>query len=101
MNISFLEKDLQKLEHEGLRRFLRQVESAQTREIILNGKRVLNFCSNNYLGLADDQRIRQAAIKAIKDGYTDKEGKVVMKPAEGLSDDDVKALVAYMRTFKK
>jgi cytochrome c553 len=43
----------------------------------------------------------EAATKAIKDGYTDKEGKVVMKPAEGLSDDDVKALVAYMRAFKK
>ena len=43
----------------------------------------------------------EAAIKAIKDGYKDKEGKVVMKPADGLSDDDIKALVAYMRTFKK
>jgi cytochrome c553 len=29
------------------------------------------------------------------------DGKTVMKPAEGLSDDDIKALVAYMRTFKK
>ena len=43
----------------------------------------------------------EAATKAIKEGYTDKEGKVVMKPATDLSDDDVKALVAYMRTFKK
>jgi cytochrome c551/c552 len=42
-----------------------------------------------------------AAIKAIKEGYKDKEGKVVMKPTEGVSDDDAKALVAYMRTFKK
>jgi cytochrome c553 len=42
-----------------------------------------------------------AAVKAIKEGYKDKEGKVVMKPAEGLSDDDIKALVAYMRKFKK
>jgi cytochrome c6 len=42
-----------------------------------------------------------AAFKAIKEGYKDKDGKVVMKPAEGLSDDDIKALVAYMRTFKK
>jgi cytochrome c553 len=40
-------------------------------------------------------------IKAIKDGLKDKEGKVLMKPAEGTSDDDIKALVAYMRTFKK
>jgi cytochrome c553 len=42
-----------------------------------------------------------AAIKAIKEGYKDKEGKQVMKPAEGLSDDEMKALVAYMRKFKK
>jgi len=42
-----------------------------------------------------------AAVKAIKDGLKDKEGKVLMKPAESLSEADVKALVAYMRTFKK
>ncbi len=42
-----------------------------------------------------------AAFKAIKDGYKDKEGKVVMKPAEGLSDEEIKGLVTYMRTFKK
>jgi mono/diheme cytochrome c family protein len=43
----------------------------------------------------------EAAIKAVKEGYKNKEGKIVMKPAEGLSDDDAKAVVAYMRTFKK
>jgi cytochrome c553 len=48
-----------------------------------------------------DELKDEAAIKAIKDGYKDKDGKVVMKPAEGLSDDDIKALVAHMRTFKK
>jgi len=42
-----------------------------------------------------------AAMKAIKDGLKDKEGKVLMKPAEGLSDDDIKALVKHMRAFKK
>jgi cytochrome c553 len=43
----------------------------------------------------------EAAIKAIKEGYKDKEGKQVMKPSEGLSDEEIKGLVAYMRTFKK
>lgn len=43
----------------------------------------------------------EAAAKAIKDGLKDKEGKTLMKPAEGISDDDVKALIAYMRSFKK
>jgi cytochrome c551/c552 len=42
-----------------------------------------------------------AAIKAIKEGYKDKEGKVVMKPTEGVTDDEAKALLAFMRTFKK
>jgi mono/diheme cytochrome c family protein len=42
-----------------------------------------------------------AAIKAIKEGVKDKDGKTVMKPAEGLSDDDIKAVVAYLRTLKK
>jgi cytochrome c553 len=40
------------------------------------------------------------AFKAIKDGMKDGD-KVIMKPAEGLSDADIKALVAYMRSFKK
>lgn len=43
----------------------------------------------------------EAAVKAIKEGLKDKEGKTLMKPAEGDSDEDIKALVAYMRTFKK
>lgn len=43
----------------------------------------------------------EAAIKAVKEGFKNKEGKVLMKPAEGISDADAKAVVAYMRTFKK
>jgi len=42
-----------------------------------------------------------AAIKAIKEGYKDKEGKEVMKPTEGVTDEEAKALLAHLRTFKK
>ena len=41
------------------------------------------------------------ALKAIKDGLKDKEGKVLMKPTEGLTEEDAKALVGYMKKFKK
>ncbi len=41
------------------------------------------------------------AIKAMKQGVKDKDGKVVMKPSEGITDEQMKALVAYMRSFKK
>jgi cytochrome c553 len=42
-----------------------------------------------------------AAFKAIKEGLKDKEDKTLMKPLEGATDDDIKALVAHIRTFKK
>ena len=42
-----------------------------------------------------------AAFKAIKDGLKDKEDKVLMKPIEGASDEEIKGLVSYMRNFKK
>jgi mono/diheme cytochrome c family protein len=41
-----------------------------------------------------------AAFKAIKEGIK-KDDKPLMKPVEGLSDDEIKALVAYLRAFKK
>jgi cytochrome c1 len=40
-------------------------------------------------------------FKATKDGFKDKDGKVLMKPSEGLTDAEIKDLVAYMRKFKK
>ena len=43
----------------------------------------------------------EEAFKAIKEGLKDKDGKTQMKAAEGLSDDDIKALVKHARSFKK
>ena len=42
-----------------------------------------------------------AAFKALKEGLKDAEGKTLMKAVEGLSDEEIKALVAYIRTFKQ
>ena len=43
----------------------------------------------------------EQAHKAIKEGLRDKDGKLKMKAAEGLSDDEIKALVKHVREFKK
>jgi cytochrome c553 len=60
------------------------------------------------LGAKDytDPKVQEAmkdaeAVKAIKEGLKDKEGKVLMKPTEGVTDEDARALVAYMKKFKK
>src|SRR3989338_1751809 len=43
------------------------IEGASTNpEVIIEGKKVLIFCSNNYLGLAADERIKEAVIEGIK-----------------------------------
>lgn len=41
------------------------------------------------------------AFKAIKEGLKNSDGKTQMKPYDSLSDDQIKALVAYVRAFKK
>ncbi len=41
------------------------------------------------------------AIAAVKDGFKDKSGKVIMKPTEGISAADAKAIGEYMKTLKK
>jgi len=47
-----------------------------------------------------DELKDDAALKSIKEGLK-KDDKTLMKPAEGLTDDQIKGLVAYVRTFKK
>ena len=42
-----------------------------------------------------------AAFKAIKEGLKSEDGKTLMKPFDTLSDDEIKALVAYVRSMKK
>lgn len=60
------------------------------------------------LGIKDmtDAKVQAAftdeeAFKALKEGLKDKDGKLLMKPAEGVNDDEIKALVSYVRTLKK
>jgi 8-amino-7-oxononanoate synthase len=65
MMTDFLQKELKGLENLGLLRTLKTLHSPQGREIKLEGKRVLNFSSNDYLGLANDARIKRAALEAI------------------------------------
>jgi glycine C-acetyltransferase/8-amino-7-oxononanoate synthase len=55
---------LQELRGRGLHRHLRLIEGPQGPTVTLRGRRVLLLCSNNYLGLADHPRVREAAAEA-------------------------------------
>ena len=65
MNADFFTQTLANLQDKGLKRRLRAVDGPQNAKILLDGKEALNLCSNNYLGLADDARLRKATVDAI------------------------------------
>lgn len=63
--LTWLTDELTNLKQQGLYNTIRTIDSPQGAWIVVDGKRVLNFCSNNYLGLANDPRLRDAAKRAI------------------------------------
>ncbi len=60
-----LQQELQEITDAGLYKQERIIASAQGAEITVNGKTVLNFCANNYLGLSSHPKVVEAAHKAI------------------------------------
>jgi 8-amino-7-oxononanoate synthase len=61
-----LKRRLDAIREQKLFRELRRVDSAQGPRIEIGGKSFLNFSSNDYLGLANDPALKEAAIKAVK-----------------------------------
>ncbi|MEN2435512.1 glycine C-acetyltransferase [Weeksellaceae bacterium A-14] len=68
--LNHLQKELQNIDNEGLYKRERIITSQQSAEITANGKTLLNFCANNYLGLANHPEV-MAASKEMTDqrGY--------------------------------
>src|SRR5436305_2023757 len=61
------QEQLRALRARSLERKLREISSAQGPEVRIDGRRLINFSSNDYLGLASDLRLREAAIGTIKE----------------------------------
>jgi glycine C-acetyltransferase len=61
----FLQSELQTIEDNGIFKKERIITSPQGAEITVNGETVLNFCSNNYLGLSSHPEVIQAAKDAL------------------------------------
>ncbi|HEU5312195.1 MAG TPA: 8-amino-7-oxononanoate synthase, partial [Candidatus Udaeobacter sp.] len=60
-------KELEALRARSLDRHLREITDAQGPEVEIGGRRLINFSSNDYLGLANDPQLREAATAAINE----------------------------------
>ncbi|MEP6564243.1 MAG: aminotransferase class I/II-fold pyridoxal phosphate-dependent enzyme, partial [Mesorhizobium sp.] len=63
--LSHIDSELAGLKSAGLYKSERVITSTQSAEIEVGGDKVLNFCANNYLGLADSADLRNAAKQAL------------------------------------
>ena len=66
MSTDWIKKQVEDLKDQHLYNNILTIESAVGPEIKIGGKKLLNFCSNNYLGLANNPAMKKAAILAIK-----------------------------------
>ena len=62
--LNWIQEELNNLRESGLYNHIRTINSPQGAWLVVDGKRVLNFCSNNYLGLANHPKLVQAAREA-------------------------------------
>lgn len=63
--LHFLKEKIQELKDQGVYRKLPILEGANEAEVMLNGKKVINLSSNNYLGFANHPRLKKAAVEAV------------------------------------
>lgn len=64
--LKYLKEKIEELKKEGVYRRLPVLEGGNDAEAVLNGKKVINLSSNNYLGFANHPRLKNAAVKAIE-----------------------------------
>lgn len=64
--LNFLKEKIEDLKKQGVYRKLPVLEGANEAEIILDGKKVINLSSNNYLGFANHPRLKKGAIEAVE-----------------------------------
>ena len=74
--LDFLAQEINGLKEQGLYNHIRTIGSAQGARLIVDGRDVLNFCSNNYLGLANHPKIVEAAKKLLSVGESPRDEKL-------------------------
>ncbi len=65
VSMNFMNEELERMKRDGLYGTIRTIDGPQGPWLTIDGRKVLNLCSNNYLGLAGDARVRARTKEAI------------------------------------
>jgi 8-amino-7-oxononanoate synthase len=96
--VNFLKEELTDLEQRSLRRALRVVSQADGPRLAIGGRLLLNFSSNNYLGLARDPRVIEAVKQVLDHWGTGATSSRLISGSTIIHDDLEKALAAFLGT---
>ncbi len=96
--LAFLDDELRGLRESGVYRWPRELEGEQAPVCVYDGRRVINLCANNYLGLANDPTLKAAARAAI-DAYGVGSGAVrTLAGNMAIHDELERRLAVFKRT---
>ncbi|MCX7570585.1 8-amino-7-oxononanoate synthase [Tumebacillus sp. DT12] len=90
--------ELDEIREAGLYRSLRRMESATQRAVTVEGRTLLMCASNNYLGLANDPRVQEASIRAIREYGTGSGGSRLTTGNTDLHEKLEEELAIFKRT---
>lgn len=95
---SWLEKSLDTIKKANWYRQVKTIDSLPASTITINGKNLINFASNDYLGLAGDPRLQQAAIAAIEKYGTGSTGSRLLTGDRPLHQELESSIAAFKQT---
>ena len=92
----YIEESLKNVGKDNLR-VLKNIDSAQDKFILINGKKVLNLSSNDYLGLVNDKRLKDAGIKAYRSYGSGSSSSRLISGNAKIHEELENALAGYFR----
>jgi 8-amino-7-oxononanoate synthase len=97
-SLYWIEEELKLIRDKKLFRILTELQTGQSPEIVIEGKRYILLGSNNYLGLTTDPRVKEAALKALEKYGTGSGGSRLVSGSTDLHRELEERIAAFKKT---
>jgi len=96
--LHWIEEELKLIRDKKLFRVLTELQTGQSPEIVIEGKRYILLASNNYLGLTTDTRVKESALKALERYGTGSGGSRLVSGSTDLHRELEERIAAFKKT---